>query len=153
MNTLMRRDNAVAKSPIVSVLDNLLRGDVNHMFNDDFWGFKGINRQLNVPVNIHESENAYELEMYAPGMKKEDFKIDLNGDDLTISCSKKEEENKKEQSYIRQEFSQFSFSRNFHLDHSIDRNAIKAEYENGILKMNLPKKEEAKKVTRTIEIG
>lgn len=96
-------------------------------------------------VNIKENQEGFEVEMAAPGFSKADFKIELNHDVLTISSEKKvENELKKDEHCTRREFSYQSFSRSFTLPNSADSDKIKANYENGILRINIPKKEEAK---------
>jgi len=96
-------------------------------------------------VNIKENTDGYEVEMAAPGLQKTDFKIELNNSLLTISSEKKvENETKEGEQFSKKEFSYQSFSRSFTLPNSVDSEKIEAKYENGILKVNIPKKEEAK---------
>ena len=104
--------------------------------------------------NVKEGEDGYEVDMAAPGLGKKDFKIELNHGILTISSEKKNEnETKKGQQFTRREFSYQSFSRSFNLPHTVDSEKISAKYDNGILKVTIPKKEEAKpKPAKTIEI-
>ena len=96
-------------------------------------------------VNIKESSDEFEVELAAPGFVKTDFNIELNHDMLTISSEKKvENETKEGQQFARREFSYQSFSRSFTLPNTVDNDKIKAKYENGILRVSIPKKEEAK---------
>ncbi len=96
-------------------------------------------------VNIKESPEEFEVELAAPGFVKTDFNIELNHDMLTISSEKKlENETKEDQQFARREFSYQSFSRSFTLPNSADADKIKARYDNGILRVSIPKKEEAK---------
>jgi HSP20 family protein len=104
-------------------------------------------------VNIKEENDKFVLEMAAPGMKKDDFQINLDNYQLTISSEKKEEKKEKEDNYTRREFMYSSFSRSFTLPKSIDVEKIKADYKNGILSVVLPKKEEETKLTRQIKIS
>ncbi len=104
-------------------------------------------------VNIKEENDKFVLEMAAPGMKKDDFHINLDNYQLTISSEKKEEKKEKEDNYTRREFLYSSFSRSFTLPKSIDVEKIKADYKNGILSIVLPKKEEETKLTRQIKIS
>jgi HSP20 family protein len=105
-------------------------------------------------VNILENENEFVLELVAPGMKKEDFKIELNNQLLTVSAEK-EEANESTDNYRRREFNIRSIKRSFTLPkHIVDENRIEAHYEAGILKLMIGKKEEAKpKPVRTINIA
>ena len=108
-------------------------------------------------VNIKETENSYEVEMAAPGMKKEDFKIELDNNILTISSEKSEEshEDDGKEKYSRREFSYQAFQRSFTLPKEVvDEDKIEAHYKEGVLQLTIPKKEKAKqKQPRKIEIG
>ncbi|MFA5301378.1 MAG: Hsp20/alpha crystallin family protein [Bacteroidales bacterium] len=105
-------------------------------------------------VNIKEDKDGFEVEMSAPGLDKKDFKIELNNSVLTISSEKKvENETKEGQQFTRREFSYQSFSRSFTLPETVEGEKIGAKYENGILSVSIPKKEEAKpKPVKQIEI-
>jgi HSP20 family protein len=92
-------------------------------------------------VDVFEEEKAFEVHVAVPGMNKEDFKIDLNEDRLTISGERKYSKEKKEDSLRSVETSYGSFSRTFTLPDNIDLNKIEAEYKNGILEITLPKDE------------
>ena len=106
-------------------------------------------------VNIRENTDGFEVEMAAPGFSKEDFRIELNNNLLTISSEKKvEKETKEGENFSRQEFSYQSFCRSFMLPSSISSDKIGAKYENGILRVSIPKKEEAKpKPAKQIQIS
>lgn len=106
-------------------------------------------------VNIKEDDNGFTLEVAAPGLNKEDFNLEINDNVLTISAEQKTENEVKEDKFLRKEFSYQSFKRSFNLSRNqIDENNIKAVYNDGILNITLPKKEEAKvNNTRLIEIG
>jgi HSP20 family protein len=106
-------------------------------------------------VNIRENAENFIVEMAAPGMNKEDFKIELEGNDLRISSEKRSEnETKDGERYTRREYSYQSFQRSFTLPRDVvDVDQINAKYENGVLQLSIPKKEEAKqKPPRMIEI-
>jgi len=105
-------------------------------FDDDFFTSTPL-------VNITENENEFKLDLSAPGINKEDFKIDLENGILTVSSEKGESDTIEEENFRRREFSYNSFSRVFALPDNIDENKIVAKYENGILEMQLPKKEGA----------
>lgn len=106
-------------------------------------------------MNIKESTDAFEVELAAPGLEKKDFNIELNNDILTISSERKiENETKEGQQFARREFSYQSFSRSFTLPNTVDNDKIKAKYDNGILRVSIPKKEEAKpKPVKQIDIS
>lgn len=106
-------------------------------------------------VNVKETPEAFEVEVAAPGMKKEDFKIELDNNVLTISTEKKEESEIKDgERYTRKEFSYQSFQRSFELSKdTVEAENIKAKYDNGVLHLSIPKKEEVKqKPSKQIQI-
>lgn len=109
----------------------------------------------NVPhVNISESDDNFTLELAAPGLKKGDFKIKVENDMLTISSESKEESVEKKDKYTRKEFSYSSFMRSFTLPEIVQEEGIAASYEDGIMKVVLPKKEEAKpKAPKEIKVS
>jgi len=108
---------------------------------------------LNVPpVNIHETADAFHMEVSAPGLNKEDFKINLEKGLLTISYEKKSEAEQKDYKTHRREFSVSSFKRSFTVEDKINEEGIQAKYENGVLKLLLPKKEEVKVSPKEIAI-
>jgi HSP20 family protein len=104
------------------------------------------------PVNIHETKEAYHLELSAPGRSKEDFQLSVDKGQLTVAFEKKEETKTEDYKTIRKEFSFKSFKRSFSLDDKIDSDGIQAKYENGVLKLYLPKKEQVKETTKQIPI-
>jgi len=120
------------------------------VLGDTFFSDRRIN---NLPaVNILESGEEYDIELAAPGLKKEDFKVSVERDMLTISTAQYSENNTSEKAYNRREFSYSAFTRAFTLPESADVDRIQASYIDGVLKLTLPKKEEAKAVSRQIEI-
>lgn len=123
---------------------------VNRLLEDDFFGGRlhGF-----PPVNIAESAEGYELEVAAPGLDKADFKIQLEKNVLTISYDKKSETDQKDVKQVRKEFSQRSFKRSFTVDENVDATNISAKYENGLLKLALPKKAEVKEAAKDITIA
>lgn len=129
---------------------------IEEFFKPDWMG--GMERMnMNVPaVNIKETDTSYVVELAAPGKRKEDFNIELEDNVLTISTEAKSENEEKdnEGKYTRREFSYSSFKRAFTLPDTVNDFEINANYENGVLHITLPKKEEAlPRPKRTIEIG
>ena len=105
-------------------------------------------------VNVKETEDDYLVELAVPGLKKEDFKVEINEGVLTIAAERKTENEEKKEGYTRREFSYTNFTRRFTLPETADENNISASYNDGILAINLPKKEEAKpQPALLIEIG
>jgi HSP20 family protein len=102
-------------------------------------------RELNVPaVNIADHKDQYLVSLSAPGLQKDDFKIDVDGDVLTISSEKEESKEEKEENYTRKEYNYSSFSRSFTLPEGTDKEKIKAKYEDGVLKIAVPRNKEIK---------
>ena len=131
---------------------------LNNLFDEFFNSFPpNWNKENNwhvPPVNIQESNEAYNLELIAPGLNKEDFKVNLERGLLTISFERKMENDSTDNATKthRKEFQLNSFKRSFTVDDKIDADRIEAKYESGILKLSLPKKEEVKAVPKEIAI-
>jgi HSP20 family protein len=107
-------------------------------------------------VNVKETADSFQVEMAAPGMNKEDFKVELNNSILTISSERKHESEEKEgERFSRKEFSYQTFQRSFQLSKdAVDADNIQAKYENGVLRLLIPKREEVKqKPSRLINIS
>jgi len=105
-------------------------------------------------VNIFETDNEFHVEMAAPGMSKDDFKVELDNNMLTISSQRETEEKDEKKNYQRREYSYQSFVRTFHLPDSAEAEKINAKYVDGVLNLVIPKKEEAKrKPIKTIKIS
>jgi HSP20 family protein len=115
-------------------------------WNDLFYP-EGMSKTLTVPaVNIVESSDEYNITVAAPGLKKGDFRINIDGNVLNISAETEEtKEEREDESFTRKEYNYSSFSRSFTLPHEVNKEMIQALYLDGVLKLTLPKKEEAKK--------
>jgi HSP20 family protein len=131
-----------------NVMDTFLTGFPS-VFRDEF--ATGSAKQF-APVNVVDTENGYELELIAPGFDKDDFTIQLDKNLLTIGAEQKREKEAKSGKHLRQEYKFQSFKRSFTLDEKIDAEFIDAKYENGVLKVTLPKKAEVKPATKQITI-
>jgi len=135
-------------SPLSSMMENFL--------NDDFLPLKNRNgNETFAPaVNVSDNEKSYDVEVAAPGMNKEDFKVAVDNGVLTISSEKETETEETKDNYTRKEFSYSSFSRSFGLPENVDDKKIKAKYDNGILRITIPKtKVEKKEASKTIAIS
>jgi HSP20 family protein len=120
------------------------------IFNDTFLNDRMVAR---VPaVNISESENNYHVELAAPGLKKDDFKLNLDDNTLTISVEQSSDHQDNQKNYSKREYSYSSFVRSFTLPESADDSQIDATYTDGILRIDIAKREEAKAIRRQIEI-
>jgi HSP20 family protein len=126
---------------------------VNNFFDNDLADFFG-KRVSDPAANIIENNDSFELHIAAPGMKKDDFRINLENSVLTVSVEREDQVTDEGKNYTRKEFYYGSFSRSFTLPKTIDLDKIKADYENGILKVMLPKREEARvEMKKEIKIG
>jgi HSP20 family protein len=105
------------------------------------------------PVNISETKNDYELEFNVPGRKKEDLKISVDKNILTVSFEKKEEIADENRKQIKREFTPQPFKRSFTLDDKVIPDNIAAKYENGLLILTIPKKEEVNAEAKTIAVN
>ncbi len=121
--------------PLADMFSNFFDSDFIDYFNK---------RGYDPAANIIEHPESFELNLAAPGLKKEDFKINLDNNILTISSELENEKHEERKNFTRKEFFYGSFSRSFTLPKTINIDKIKAEYENGILTVMLPKKDEAK---------
>lgn len=120
------------------------------IFNDTFFSDRMVSR---VPAaNISETADHYHVELAAPGLKKKDFKINLERNVLSISADQRLENKQEERNYTKREYTYSSFVRSFNLPESADENGIQATYVDGVLAIDIPKREEAKTVSRQIEI-
>ena len=146
--TLVSFNNRPVERNFNNVMDTFFNGYPS-LFRNDLTSnhFKRI-----VPVNVKEVENGYQLELVAPGFEKDDFKVSLDKNLLTISAEKKSAEDAKNGRQLRQEYKFQSFERSFTLDENIDAENVDARYVNGVLTFTLPKKAEAKPATKQISI-
>lgn len=127
---------------------------MNEIFRPDWFGGTQNARAAAPAVNIAENEKDFELELFVPGRAKEDFKIEIDDAILTIFAEVEERKEVVEKNFTRREFMLSSFKRAFTLPETVATDKIEATYENGILKFNLPKKEEAlPKPKRIIELA
>lgn len=135
--------------PVAKQFDNFL----NDFFTPTVWSNPSTDVNSIPAANVFETPAAYVLEINAPGRNKEDFKLNLDQDLLTVSYEKKEETPAEDLKSIRREFHYNSFKRSFSLDDKIDTTNIQAKYENGILKIDLPKKPEVQQQPKQIAIS
>jgi HSP20 family protein len=142
-NTNPKLDGFFSPSVRVSdLLDNLLNE------------FKtiGPDKTTDPSVNVKETETIHQIQVSAPGYKKENFSIDIDGNVLTISNEFKEEKTKETEKWSHKEFKQSSFKRSFQLPENLKTDDIQAKYEDGILYIDIPKQEKIVSKSRTIEI-
>ena len=147
--TLVRFNNKPSKS-FNNLVDDFFT-QMPSLFGDD--SLNAFSR-VTAPVNIRETENAFVLELVAPGWEKEDFSLNLEQHTLTISAERKKSADTEQPAgkQILKEYAFGSFKRSFTIDEQIDATAIVAKYVNGVLTLNLPKKVEAKEAAEQITI-
>lgn len=129
-------------------------GLFDDFFNRSIADFVGSDVLTNQPaVNIVETDLAFRLEVAAPGFEKQQFELHVENDVLTVSAKRETSEQEANERFMRREFRFDVFERSFKLPQTVNQDGLTAVYENGVLIVNLPKKEEAKAVVKTIEVG
>jgi HSP20 family protein len=155
---LQKKQNGNPSVSFGNVVDNLFQNSLRRFFDDNLWEtdipFAKGKFPERVPVNVRETEQQYEMDVIAPGCRKEDFSVDINDNQLTVSFNHKEDKQQQDEKagWVRNEYLQRSFSRSFMLDDTVDVTKINATYTDGILRLVLPKNEKAKKLSRSVEI-
>lgn len=134
------------------LVEDIFNGNAARFFRDDAGHDEWVRHAYQVPVNVKENESGYNLDVIAPGVAKEDFKLQVNDKVLTISFEQKEAEQKEDGKWLRKEFKVRSFKRTFTLGEQVDVEKISAAYDNGILHLTLPKKEAAIATNKVIDI-
>jgi HSP20 family protein len=142
---LLKRTNG-GLVPFRSLLSDFFES--NDLFKDGFW-----NKDWVPAVNVSESDKSYEIEVAAPGMKKDDFKIKIEKGTLHISAEKKDEKEEKGKNYTRREYNYNSFSRSFTLPDDVKEDDIKAQYEGGVLKLTVARKTAAVSKAKEITVA
>jgi HSP20 family protein len=137
-----------------AVMPRTVGGFLGDIFQNGWNQFNEEVSALSAPVNIQETEKSYELHVVAPGLKREDFKLNIENDTLQISAEQKAE-NKDQQDgkWIRSEFRTRSFKRSFVLNDKVEANNISAKYADGVLVVSLPKKEVTKPAAHEITVN
>ena len=143
---LIKKNNGTSHFP--SFVDSVFE----NFFNENWPTSSGWNQNV-AKVNISETEESYHVELAAPGMKRDDFKIEIEGDLLSISAETKTENTETDKKYNRKEWSYSSFKRSFTLPENVDEESIKAGYTDGILTIDIPKSEKENKGVKTINIS
>jgi HSP20 family protein len=144
--TLVKFNSDKNKNPLIPGFNDVF----DSIFNDTFFNDRSVSR---VPAtNISETENHFHVELAAPGLKKEDFKLNLDRNVLTISVERQDEKNDVQKNYSKREYSYSSFVRSFTLPETVDPEKIEAAYADGVLKIDIAKRDEAKSVRKQIEI-
>lgn len=132
-------------------------GFFDELLNRGIGEFIGNDLQVSQPaVNVTETDDQFKIELAAPGFEKQHFELNVENGHLIVSAKREEktEENQPDKArFLRREFRFESFKRSFKLPNTVNQDAISAVYENGIMNVSLPKKEEAKPVMKSIQVG
>lgn len=147
MTIVKYRPKATYVSPFNTLVNEFFGRDMNSLFGHDE------PRQALPSVNIIERETEFKLEVMAPGYKKDDLKVNIEDNVLTVSAEKKQDEQKEGDRFTRREFHFSSFTRSFRLPESANADRIKAEYTDGILHLSIPKVEAAKPKAKEIAVN
>ncbi len=147
MTIVKHRPQRSLVSPFDELFGGFLGRDLSHFIGSD-----DVHRA--VPrVNITETKEGFKLDLLAPGFRKEDLKMNVENDTLTISAEKKNEAVSEGERYTRREFGFSAFNRSFRLPEHVSAENIKAEFTNGVLSVSIPKNEPAKPAAREINIA
>lgn len=132
-------------------------GFFDELLNRGIGDFVGHDAQLSQPaVNVAETEDAFKVEVAAPGFEKQHFALNVENGHLIVSAKREEKTEETQENkgrFLRREFRNESFKRSFKLPNTVNQDSISAVYENGVLNIELPKKEEAKPVTKQIQVA
>ncbi len=154
MTNTMQKRNGSNPNELGTVVDNIFNNTLRRFFDGNLWDIDGSINTGNVPVNVRETDQQYEVDVIAPGCRKENFKVQVEKNTLQISLNHDEPKTQtgEKAGWVRNEYIQRSFSRHFTLDESVDTANISAEYTDGILRIVLPKNEKAKPRLLAIEV-
>jgi len=142
-----RSNFRITPKTIGGLIEDVFQSGFQSLFNDENW-----NDGTTAPANILETESSYEMQLIAPGLKKEDFKINVDRNVLHISYEHKEETETKGK-WLRKEYRLQTFRRSFTLNDKVDIAGISAKYNEGILTITLPKKETVETSSQEIKVG
>lgn len=143
----MYNRNHVMPRVITGMIEDAFSNGINKI-----WGEETLTDLSRVPVNIQETDKEYTLHVVAPGLKKEDFKVNIDRNILTISFDHQDTEEETTSKWLRREFKLRSFKRSFTLNEKVQPTGISARYDNGILHICLPKKEQQEPSAQEINV-
>lgn len=153
----MEKNNNVSRrsvSPLANSLNDLgfFPSRISHILDEMMSDFSSSDKISEPSINVKETDTNHQIQVSAPGYKKENFKIDIDDNVLTISNEFKEEKTNENEKWSRKEFRRSSFRRSFYLPENLKTEEIVAKYEDGILYIDIPKQEKIVSKSRTIEI-
>lgn len=139
--------NTIATRNFGNLIEDIFNNGLNRVWNED-----SLTDRSDIPVNIRETDKSYELQLFAPGLKKEEFKINIDRNILALSFEHKEEEKATGEKWLRTEYKSRSFKRSFTLNEKVDASNISARYTDGVLIVTLPKKEQQEVTVQEINV-
>lgn len=145
----MYTKNSIMPRTIGGLIEDIFQKGFTNAFGEDGWN----DSSAHAPVNIQETDKTYELHLIAPGLKKEEFKVSVDRNILTLSYDHKEENKEESNKWLRSEYKTRSLKRSFTLNDKIDASAISAKYLDGVLQVTLPKKEQTETGAKEINVG
>ncbi|WP_143307356.1 Hsp20/alpha crystallin family protein [Chitinophaga vietnamensis] len=148
--TLVKFHNNAHPRTFNGIVDDIFNGGWSRIIKDDFLTNDFFS--THPPVNIVETKDAFLLDVVAPGFSKEDFKISADEKAITISAERKTETKDENDKQVRREFTFKSFKRSFSISENVDGSKTSAKYDNGILKVTLPKKENKQDAPKEIVV-
>lgn len=153
-NNAITKSNGNAAGSFDNLFDTFFGSTLRRFLDGNFYDLDRPLTAGTVPVNVREHEHHYEMDVIAPGCRKEDFSLSVHNNELTISFERKTENRDEDTSkgWVRNEFVQQPFRRSFTVDDTVDVKGITARYVDGILRLQIPKSDKAKEHNRLIEI-
>ncbi len=154
MSNSIQKRNGTIQTDLGNVVDNIFNSALRRFFDGNFRDFESMGNRGMVPVNVREGDDRFEVDVIAPGCRKEDFKVQVQSNELQISLTNDESSDQVEEKtgWARNEYVQRSFTRHFILDDTVDPANISATYIDGILRIILPKSEKAKPRMLSIDV-
>lgn len=149
--TFSKRQNGNAVPGVENLINSLFAGSLQRIFPENVLSDAPV-LLGRVPVNIRETDKEYEIDVVAPGCRKENFTVNMNDKLLTVAYSPESVDSNEKVAWARNEYIQAAFSKSFTVDDSVDVNNINASYRDGILHIGLAKNERAKSAVKQIEI-
>lgn len=154
MTNAIQKRNAVGPRELGNVVDGIFNNTLRRFFDGNLWDTEVADSKNEVPVNVRETDQHYEVDVIAPGCRKEDFKVVVQNNELQISFAQADEKKQADENagWVRNEYVLRSFKRHFTLDDTVSSENVSAAYIDGILRIILPKTEKAKPRSLSIEV-
>ncbi|MCG2615220.1 Hsp20/alpha crystallin family protein [Terrimonas sp. NA20] len=154
MNNTIQKQTAVNPKELSHVVDGLFNNTLRRFFDGNLWDTEMPGHKNDVPVNVRETDQQYEVDVIAPGCRKEEFRVIVQDNELQISFIQDDQKKQTQENagWVRNEYVLRSFKRHFTLDETVDSANVSAAYIDGILRITLPKSEKAKPRALSVEV-